>query len=116
MTNLDTGTLPFLPSPSNIVAEAVVVEAGEEDKYSDVRLALDMVMLAHTDKGKERTMEEWESVVKGAGFSKYTVEHIGAIICYMGAEKMKTTALMAMDWNGENEDDNGLKFEDQSRV
>ncbi|KAK6117681.1 hypothetical protein DH2020_048578 [Rehmannia glutinosa] len=34
-----------------MIAEAVIKE-GEEDKYNDVRLALDMVMLAHTEKGK----------------------------------------------------------------
>ncbi|KAG6401441.1 hypothetical protein SASPL_138298 [Salvia splendens] len=67
-----------------IIAEAVIVE-GEEDKYSDVRLALDMVMLAHTDKGKERTMEEWDFVIKGAGFRSYTVKHIASIIAVIEA-------------------------------
>ncbi|KAG6411986.1 hypothetical protein SASPL_124643 [Salvia splendens] len=61
-----------------IIAEAVIVE-GEEDKYSDVKLALDMVMMAHTEKGKERTLEEWDCVIKRAGFSSYTVKHIGSI-------------------------------------
>nr|QAX90934.1 caffeic acid O-methyltransferase [Catalpa bungei]QAX90956.1 caffeic acid O-methyltransferase [Catalpa bungei] len=40
-----------------IIAEAII-EEGEEDKFIDVRLALDMVMLAHTEKGKERTIKE----------------------------------------------------------
>ncbi|KAL0454047.1 UNVERIFIED_CONTAM: Acetylserotonin O-methyltransferase [Sesamum latifolium] len=55
-----------------IIAEAVMdVELGEdEDKYRDVRLALDMVILAHTEKGKERSMREWEYVINGAGFTR----------------------------------------------
>nr|QWK65127.1 flavonoid O-methyltransferase 4 [Scutellaria baicalensis] len=59
-----------------IIAEAVITE-GDEDRYSSARFDLDMVMLAHTEKGKERTVEEWEYVVKQAGFTTYTVKHIG---------------------------------------
>ncbi|KAL2231721.1 UNVERIFIED_CONTAM: Acetylserotonin O-methyltransferase [Sesamum indicum] len=67
-----------------IIAEAVIDE-GEEDKYTDVRLALDMVMLAHTEKGKERTIEEWEYVVNAAGFTRFTVKHIQATISVIEA-------------------------------
>ncbi|KAK4424023.1 Acetylserotonin O-methyltransferase [Sesamum alatum] len=67
-----------------IIAEAVIDE-GEEDKYTDVRLALDMVMLAHTGKGKERTIEEWEYVVNAAGFTRFTVKHIPATISVIEA-------------------------------
>lgn len=67
-----------------IIAEAVIGE-GEDDKYDDVRLALDMVMLAHTERGKERTLEEWEHVLNGAGFTRYTVKHIGSIISVIEA-------------------------------
>ncbi|KAH6767160.1 hypothetical protein C2S52_018143 [Perilla frutescens var. hirtella] len=64
-----------------IIVDAVIREGEEEeedDKYSDVRMALDMVMLAHTS-GKERTLEEWKYVLNGAGFSSFTVKHIQAI-------------------------------------
>ncbi|XP_047964656.1 acetylserotonin O-methyltransferase-like [Salvia hispanica] len=67
-----------------IIAEAVIVE-GEEDKYTDARLALDMMIMVHTDKGRERTVEEWDLVIKGAGFSSYTVKHIGSIISIIEA-------------------------------
>ncbi|KAL1565872.1 acetylserotonin O-methyltransferase-like [Salvia divinorum] len=67
-----------------IIAEAVIAE-GEEDGYSDVKLALDMVMMAHTDKGKERTFEEWDLVIKGAGFSSFTVKHIASIFSIIEA-------------------------------
>ncbi|KAL0295808.1 UNVERIFIED_CONTAM: Acetylserotonin O-methyltransferase [Sesamum calycinum] len=65
-----------------IIAEAVMEdELGEdEDKYRDARLALDMVILTHTEKGKERSMREWEYVVNGAGFTRFTVKRIEDIV------------------------------------
>ncbi|XP_057782990.1 acetylserotonin O-methyltransferase-like [Salvia miltiorrhiza] len=66
-----------------MIVEAVIREE-EESKYSDVRLALDMVMLAHTS-GKERSLEEWEFVVKAAGFSSFTVNHMDAIAALIEA-------------------------------
>lgn len=60
-----------------MIVEAVIQE--KEDNYSDVRLALDMVMLAHTNKGKERTFNEWEYVVKKAGFTTFSVTNLDAI-------------------------------------
>ncbi|KAL2332586.1 hypothetical protein Fmac_013799 [Flemingia macrophylla] len=61
-----------------IIVEAVI----EEDKYDglkNVGLMLDMVMMAHTNFGKERTLKEWEYVIKTAGFSSYTVKPIHAV-------------------------------------
>lgn len=63
-----------------IIVEAVVRSEGEEeDKYSDIHLALDMMMMIRTQKGKERTSKEWEDLVKEAGFTKFTVKHIQAV-------------------------------------
>ncbi|KAL0454046.1 UNVERIFIED_CONTAM: Acetylserotonin O-methyltransferase [Sesamum latifolium] len=62
-----------------------VIDEGEEDKYMDVRLALDMVMLAHTEKGKERTIKEWEYVVKAAGFTRFTVKHVQTVLSVIEA-------------------------------
>nr|QAX90926.1 caffeic acid O-methyltransferase [Catalpa bungei]QAX90947.1 caffeic acid O-methyltransferase [Catalpa bungei] len=68
-----------------IIAE-VVVEEREEDKVTDAHLALDMAILVHTEKGKERTIKEWEYVVYAAGFTKYTIKHIeGEIISVIEA-------------------------------
>ncbi|KAL8249056.1 hypothetical protein R6Q59_005924 [Mikania micrantha] len=59
-----------------IIVEAVV---GEEDhRFKDVALMMDMVMLAHTDRGKERTTKEWSYVFNEAGFSHYTIKQIQA--------------------------------------
>jgi hypothetical protein len=61
-----------------IIVEAVV---GEEkgDKLEFVRLMLDMVMMSHTDAGKERTSKEWGYVLKEAGFSSYAIKPIRAV-------------------------------------
>ncbi|XP_076944434.1 acetylserotonin O-methyltransferase-like [Bidens hawaiensis] len=59
-----------------IIVEAVV---GQEDhEFKDVALMLDMVMMAHTHNGKERTLKEWSYVFHEAGFSRYTIKHIRA--------------------------------------
>ena len=55
-----------------IIVDAVV---GQEDhEFKDVVLMLDMVMMAHTSKGKERTLKEWSYVFTEAGFTRYTVK------------------------------------------
>ncbi|XP_076932220.1 acetylserotonin O-methyltransferase-like [Bidens hawaiensis] len=57
-----------------IIVEAVVGQ--ENHEFKDVALMMDMVMMAHTRKGKERTIEEWSYVFQEAGFSRYTTKHI----------------------------------------
>lgn len=61
-----------------IIVEAVIEEE-DNDKLKDVRLMLDMVMMAHTNKGKERTLKEWAYVLEEAGFSRHTVKPIRAV-------------------------------------
>lgn len=63
-----------------IIVEAVIEEGGEQDRLKDVGLMLDMVMMAHTNLGKERTLKEWEYVIKMAGFSTYTVKVIPNVV------------------------------------
>ncbi|MFS7946986.1 putative O-methyltransferase domain, S-adenosyl-L-methionine-dependent methyltransferase [Helianthus anomalus] len=59
-----------------IIVEAVVVQ--EDHEFKDVALMMDMVMMAHTPKGKERTLKEWSYVFHEAGFSRYTIKRIRA--------------------------------------
>ncbi|KAL6217997.1 hypothetical protein ACLB2K_011214 [Fragaria x ananassa] len=43
-----------------IILEAIIEEDElEEDELTNVRLMLDMVMMTHTNTGKERTLKEW---------------------------------------------------------
>ncbi|PON33652.1 O-methyltransferase COMT-type [Parasponia andersonii] len=51
----------------------------EELKLKDVGLFLDMVMMAHTNRGKERTLEEWVYVLGQAGFTRHNVRPINAV-------------------------------------
>ena len=60
-----------------IIVEAVVEE--KEDKLGHVRLMLDMVMMAFTNNGKQRTSKEWAHLLREAGFSRYTVTQIKSV-------------------------------------
>ncbi|PIA56751.1 hypothetical protein AQUCO_00700838v1 [Aquilegia coerulea] len=61
-----------------IIVEAVIKE-DEDSKFKHVGLMLDMIMMAHTNYGKERTGKEWESVLTKAGFSRFIVKPIHAV-------------------------------------
>ncbi|XP_076946081.1 acetylserotonin O-methyltransferase-like [Bidens hawaiensis] len=58
-----------------IIVEAVVGRE-EDHEFKGVGLLLDMVMMAHTSKGKERTSKEWSYVFHEAGFTRFTIKHI----------------------------------------
>ncbi|XP_065869809.1 acetylserotonin O-methyltransferase-like [Euphorbia lathyris] len=62
-----------------IIIEAVVSEEKTDDELEMARLLLDMVMMAHTNTGKERTAKEWEFVIEKAGFSSHSITSIGAV-------------------------------------
>ncbi|KAJ9550386.1 hypothetical protein OSB04_014431 [Centaurea solstitialis] len=64
---LDTGKL--------IIVESIV-ERKEDHAFKEVGLMLDMVMMAHSSNGKERTLEEWSYVFRKAGFTRHTIKHI----------------------------------------
>ncbi|KAF7144018.1 hypothetical protein RHSIM_Rhsim05G0050700 [Rhododendron simsii] len=61
-----------------IIVEAVVKE-DNNDKLEYARLMLDMVMMAHTNKGKERTSKEWAYVLSESGFSRHTIKNIKTV-------------------------------------
>lgn len=62
-----------------IVVDQVIEEGSKHGGFNDVALMLDMVMIVHTKAGRERTLKEWEYVIKMAGFSSYTVKSIHAV-------------------------------------
>ncbi|KAK1380178.1 O-methyltransferase OMT4 [Heracleum sosnowskyi] len=59
-----------------IIVEAVIEENIKGDKLKDVGLMLDMIMLAQTNKGKERTAQEWTHILREAGFTRHTIKNI----------------------------------------
>ena len=64
-----------------IIVDAVIEEKENHEKggkstLKDMGLMLDMSMMAYTTTGKERTLKEWDYIIKKAGFSRYTVKPI----------------------------------------
>ncbi|XVE67216.1 hypothetical protein DITRI_Ditri08aG0142400 [Diplodiscus trichospermus] len=62
-----------------VIIVDVVLEENKDDKLKSIRLMLDMVMMAHTIKGKERTLKEWSYVLEEAGFTRFNVKPINAV-------------------------------------
>ncbi|KAK9944250.1 hypothetical protein M0R45_009825 [Rubus argutus] len=63
-----------------IIVEAIIEEDEiKEDKLTDVKLMMDMAMMAHTSTGKVRTLKEWGYVLTEAGFSRHSVTPINAV-------------------------------------
>ncbi|XP_015082970.1 acetylserotonin O-methyltransferase-like [Solanum pennellii] len=63
-----------------IIVEAVVDEKiGKEKGVKDVGLMLDMIMMAHTSNGKERSAKEWDHILSAAGFSSHSIRQTTAI-------------------------------------
>ncbi|KAL5561275.1 hypothetical protein UlMin_031022 [Ulmus minor] len=58
-----------------IIVEAVI----DKEKINDAGLILDMVMMAHTTTGRERSLEEWTYVLGEAGFNRHAVRSIAAV-------------------------------------
>ncbi|KAK8665284.1 hypothetical protein V6N13_005455 [Hibiscus sabdariffa] len=61
-----------------IIVEAVV-EENRDDELESARLMLDMVIMAHTNRGKQRTLKEWSYVLQESGFTRFNVKPIRAI-------------------------------------
>jgi len=59
--------------------EESIIRGSNNEKLKDVGLMLDMVMMAHTTNGKERTSKEWAYVLNEAGFNRHTISHINAV-------------------------------------
>lgn len=63
-----------------IIVEAVLDEKISEGKsLKDVGYMLDVIMMAHTTNGKERTKKEWVHILTAAGFSRHSIVQIPAI-------------------------------------
>ncbi|KAK8552882.1 hypothetical protein V6N13_055660 [Hibiscus sabdariffa] len=62
-----------------IIIVRSVIEEDKDDKLEFVRLMLDMVMMAHTSKGRERTLKQWEYLLGEAGFTRFNVKRIRAV-------------------------------------
>ncbi|CAN6554548.1 unnamed protein product [Malus baccata var. baccata] len=63
--------------------EAVPKDTGKviiiDAKLANVKLMLDLVMIVDTNKGKERSLEEWEYILGEADFTGHTITRVHAI-------------------------------------
>ncbi|KAF3443881.1 hypothetical protein FNV43_RR13571 [Rhamnella rubrinervis] len=62
-----------------IIVDIVFDADDEDDIFKEARIILDMVMMAHTNGGKERTEFEWKKLLEEAGFPRYKITRISAI-------------------------------------
>ncbi|GKA72366.1 caffeate O-methyltransferase family protein [Tanacetum coccineum] len=67
-----------IPQDGKVIIVDAIVGRKEDHEFKEVGLLLDMVMIAHTSDGKERTIDEWSYVLHEAGFTRYTIKHIQA--------------------------------------
>ncbi|KAM6572815.1 hypothetical protein CsatA_016895 [Cannabis sativa] len=66
-----------------IIVEIVLKDSSQnkenDDVFDETRMIFDMVMMAHTCRGKERTEFEWKKLLEEAGFPRYKITKIPAI-------------------------------------
>lgn len=62
-----------------VVIVDAVAEAEGNDVFDDTVLAFDLLMIAHTSGGKERTQIEWKQILKLGGFNRYNIIKIPAL-------------------------------------
>ncbi|CAL9014012.1 unnamed protein product [Prunus brigantina] len=63
----------------------IVLEPSGNGVLDDTRLVFDLVMIAHTSGGKERTENEWEKILKEGGFPRYKIIKIPALLSIIEA-------------------------------
>ncbi|KAG8474270.1 hypothetical protein CXB51_033958 [Gossypium anomalum] len=93
------GSAPqYTTKPTILRTEAIPEDKGERwwkkikrEQLDFVRLILDMVMMAHTNKGKERTLKEWKYVLGEAGFTRFNVEPIHQFIGNLNLSLLEMT-------------------------
>jgi hypothetical protein len=57
----------------------IVLENDSNDLFDETRMAFDLLMMAHTTGGKERTELEWKKLLEEAGFGRYKIIKIPTI-------------------------------------
>jgi hypothetical protein len=62
-----------------VIIVEVVLEKDGNDLFDETRMALDLLMMAHSTGGKERTELEWKKLLEEAGFGRYKIIKIPTI-------------------------------------
>jgi hypothetical protein len=56
-----------------VIIVDVVLEKESNDLFDETRMAFDLLMMAYTTSGKERTEFEWKKLLEEAGFGRYKI-------------------------------------------
>ncbi|XP_052206300.1 (R,S)-reticuline 7-O-methyltransferase-like [Diospyros lotus] len=69
----------ILEKTGKVILVEVVLKPEGESKFDNAGFVLDLIMLAHTSGGKERTEAEWKQVLEKGGFPRYNIISIPAL-------------------------------------
>ncbi|XP_060672230.1 xanthohumol 4-O-methyltransferase-like [Ziziphus jujuba] len=62
-----------------IIIDMVLKAKGNDNIFDEIGMMFDMVTLALTEGGKERTDKEWKKILKEGGFPRYKIINIPAV-------------------------------------
>eukprot|EP00262_Sarcandra_glabra_P003471 TRINITY_DN141_c0_g1_i3.p1 TRINITY_DN141_c0_g1~~TRINITY_DN141_c0_g1_i3.p1 ORF type:complete len:366 (+),score=21.02 TRINITY_DN141_c0_g1_i3:43-1098(+) len=68
-----------------VILVDVVLRPDDESIFRETGLVLDLVMVAHTSGGKERTEAEWKNILEGGGFLRYNIIQIPSLLSIIEA-------------------------------
>ena len=62
-----------------VIIVDIILEKDNNDLFDETRVVYDLVMMAHTSGGKERTELEWKKLLEEGGFPRYKIIKIPTI-------------------------------------
>ncbi|XP_052207534.1 (R,S)-reticuline 7-O-methyltransferase-like [Diospyros lotus] len=68
----------ILEKTGKVILMEVILKPGGENVFGNTGFVLDLLMLAHSSGGKERTEAEWKLVLEKGGFPRYNIIRIPA--------------------------------------
>ncbi|XP_031129073.1 acetylserotonin O-methyltransferase-like [Ipomoea triloba] len=81
----ELGTIPRMKNNTNTKNSKLQEKDHNNNNSYEVGLMLDMVMMAHTGNGLERTEKQWSHVLTAAGFKSYTVTPTSDVVSIIQA-------------------------------
>ena len=62
-----------------VIIVDIILEKDNNDLFDETRMVFDLLMMAHTSGGKERTELEWKKLLEEGGFPYYKIIKIPTI-------------------------------------
>ena len=63
----------------NVIIVDIILEKDHNDLFDETRMVFDLVMMAHTSRGKKRTELEWKKLLEEGCFPHYKIIKIATI-------------------------------------